>query len=85
MTAVNTRISLPIGGSLMLTPPPGHLDPALVEYLNQMNRQLQDHARQQFANVQLVATAINSGTMATFVISAGSVITFVNGIASSVG
>ena len=86
MTTASSNIGLVIGGSIYLSEPPSHIDPVLSAYLNQLRIQLQEHVRQNFANMQLVSKAINSGTNAgVFTVSSGSKLTFVNGIVSSVG
>ena len=86
MPVTTSNVKLVMGASLFLTNPPEAIDPALVEYLNHMRTQIQQHVAQNFANMQLVAGAINSGTNAgLFTISAGSKITLVNGIVTSVG
>lgn len=84
MATGTDNIGLVMGGSVYLTEPPGGIDPVLYAYLNQLRTQLQEHVRQNFANMQLVSSAINKGTNAgVFVVSSGSKLTFVNGIVTS--
>lgn len=76
-------ISLPQGDNPTLPPVPPQIkteSPQVYEYLLKLRGALGDFARGQFSNTFTVATAMNSGTSGTFVISSGGSIIVTSGI-----
>lgn len=80
-------INLPNPGNVFIPEiPPGIAarDPALADYLRSFKRSVEDAIRDQFSNNLHIATAINSGTSGTFVISSGGSIIVTSGIVITV-